>query len=117
MPTRLEAIKRRLAATTPGPWQSSIGSIGIPDPDGEGFWVELRPQTESGPAYHRDAEANADFIAHARADIEALLRVARAAQMLKRKMEGSLLVPRLIDLRPELVEFYEALAALAAEEE
>jgi hypothetical protein len=71
--TRIEDIKARAEAATPGPWT-----------DGErdqGYWV-CQPGEDGdvvvGDHYKPDAP-DAAFIAHARQDIPDLLRVAEAA--------------------------------------
>lgn len=87
----LDAIEARVKATTPGPWGVDGVSVIIPV-DGKGKWpliVSLQYDTEDGPAWTPNSEENAQFIAHARADIEALLRVVRAARKEVVRREGN----------------------------
>lgn len=71
--SHLDTIKARCAAATPGPWWNETGTIHAPD------W---RSGAEHGSTCHPaytfgsngiDWEADADFIAHARSDIPAMV--------------------------------------------
>lgn len=84
----IEAIRARADAATPGPWTTSDTTYGkaihcLPSPDSSNGYLAL---TEASPqaayvvrraAYSwytkEQADANAEFIAHARGDIPALL--------------------------------------------
>ena len=67
----LDAIAARVAAATPGPWEDDVteedGDLVIRFPD-NGVWYFGNMETSTG----RD-HADTAFIAHARADIPALL--------------------------------------------
>lgn len=60
--TELEAIKARAAAATPGPWEFDGKGDIVPDGDKSDFVAMI----------HYSAE-DAEFIAHARADVPALV--------------------------------------------
>ena len=81
----LDAIEARAKAATPGPWvvdKDAFGigviaesQIGIPDNDPEGVYI--------ADCYKKSAEVHAEFIAHAREDIPALIAEVR-------RLEGEL---------------------------
>jgi hypothetical protein len=67
----VEAIALRAAAATPGPWHQPHGDFGCAR-QGDFGWVTPGP----GPEYDSDTEqgmADAEFVAHARTDVPALL--------------------------------------------
>jgi hypothetical protein len=70
--SRLEEIRARAAAATPGPWHSNTRwhkryAVGVIEPDGsEAILTSLND-------YFTNFAANGDFIAHAREDIPYLL--------------------------------------------
>lgn len=79
-----EAIRRRAEAATPGPWNChDFGTPGQEEPSsivvhaGEFNWRELYEDGESAiawmPGWDSDHAADAEFIAHAREDVPALL--------------------------------------------
>lgn len=74
--TRLDEIRARLEAATPGPWEAYHARF--PNAYGEGFWRVDGPH-ERG--YEGGFErADADLIAHAPEDLRLLLAVAEAAK-------------------------------------
>ena len=76
MPDRLQEIRARLDAATPGPWRTEGPCM---SGDGTyGVWSEADPG-EPTIAY-RMAEADADFIAHSRDDVAWLMREVGAAR-------------------------------------
>lgn len=73
VPGRLEQIEQRLAAATPGPWE--LGKV-TPMPDGwPGFYADVEPNIGGG----LDPQ-DAELIAHAPADLAALLAFARRVE-------------------------------------
>jgi hypothetical protein len=103
----LDAIEARAEAATPGPWRQTTSKRGYRDvlqtPDSYGDRMIAKIDQEAFIVSRRDARmlrcpnADADFIAHARIDIPALvaeLRAARevveAAQKLETDIESDL---------------------------
>jgi hypothetical protein len=81
----LDAIRRRLAAATPGPWSNDGSSVS--DWRDHTFTMEWTPNGEGvdehGKAVNARARADADLIAHAPADLAACLaRIAADARLL-----------------------------------
>jgi hypothetical protein len=72
----LPAIRARLAAATPGPWRSR------PHQQPEYRYVAFSTKRDEWYTTSPLEPADADFIAHAPADIAALLAVAEAAETL-----------------------------------
>ena len=70
---RIAQIRARVEAATPGPWHDVEGATpGM-------YWVELRHRaTICDFPYEQGAQEDAAFIAHARADIPALLAAVEA---------------------------------------
>jgi hypothetical protein len=68
----LDAIQARAEAATPGPWRLTDGGWGefVQDSEGRELWA-LR---------HTPEVADAEFIAHARADVPALVAELHAAR-------------------------------------
>jgi hypothetical protein len=70
--SRISEIRERLAAATPGPWHLG-GNFG-PALSRANVWGPRALGDQSGPLIAQECDnANADFIAHAPADLEALL--------------------------------------------
>ena len=72
MTDRLEEIKARMEATTPGPW-GQMYQDGIPTSFvlvEERFFLDTEPFSDDG----QDGIADAEFIAHSRADVEWLMQ-------------------------------------------
>ena len=72
MRSRLDEIKARAEAATNGPWVNDSTEIGRPFPgtDTIDVWVAESCQPDGDGI---DGEADAEFIAHARADVPALV--------------------------------------------
>lgn len=69
---RLEQIKARAAAATPGPWEA--WDTGDPPAEDEArAWIVTPASLHLATLYAGDPSANATFAAHAREDIPALL--------------------------------------------
>lgn len=68
----LDAIEARATAATPGPWSVSVDGITVEDPDGR----------DVCDAWQSDGDAA--FIAHARADVPALIDELRALREVER---------------------------------
>ena len=68
--SRIEEIKARVEAATPGPWEFSEPNLIVAgDPDDPGWWGEVASVSDS----YFNNTVDADFIAHARADVPYLL--------------------------------------------
>jgi hypothetical protein len=86
----LDAIEARAEAATPGPWRQTTSKRGYRDvlqtPDSYGDRMIAKIDQEAFIVSRRDARmlrcpnADADFIAHARIDIPALVAELRAAR-------------------------------------
>jgi hypothetical protein len=82
-PAELDAIRARAAAATPGPWRLSDGGWGeyVQDANGHALWA----------LGHTPRAEDAQFVAHARTDVPALLselaRVELEAAALRRALE------------------------------
>lgn len=74
--TRLEAIKKRLAEATPGPWKHYITG-GIGEPIAHEIYDTV--PTDDRMLCRAAKEHDGHFIAHAPADLAALLAVVEAA--------------------------------------
>ncbi len=91
--TRLDAIRARLSAATPGPWTATEDGSLIEDPDADVFClyaqypVQLGGTTKWYPAEKQ--RENAALIAAAPADLAALLAVAEAALRLHVELRTS----------------------------
>ncbi len=68
----LEAIEARANAATPGPWISKYG-LNVVSPDKRGICCNSHSSNIDGETHQLENHANIEFIAHARADIPALL--------------------------------------------
>lgn len=84
--TRLAEIEARLAAATPGPWGVDHDDEGVFNDtcvvQGNYGWVASGPDSRY-PAYDEDTEqgrADAELIAHAPADLAALVEFARRVE-------------------------------------
>lgn len=73
-PEELQAIRERLAKTTPGPWSYLVpGSVGA-----HGYVL-----------FYHVSNRDAEFVCHAREDVPKLLReVERLRQLLKRQVDA-----------------------------
>lgn len=92
-PEELEAIKQRVNAATPGPWEADYdprtdGADQIVDP--QGFTICFM----SVPSVSVDFDGDTDFIAHARADVPALV-----AEVERLRAENTRLVEELSQVR------------------
>jgi len=87
--SELDQIKARLQAATPGPWEADTGVRGdcvVWGPNGrflmnaqaEPHWIEY-PGEKRSVSFDVDRR-DAEFIAHARTDVPALLALVRAQQ-------------------------------------
>ena len=93
--SRIEDIKARVAAATPGPWNADVSEpddVTVwtePDPRwvaNVGNWARQNPDFAAADQLRQAVEASAAdaaFIAHARTDIPDLLRVVEAARLVK----------------------------------
>ena len=85
MTDRLEEIKTRMEAATPGPWEQ-MRQDGIPTSfvlaDGR-FFLDTEPFSDDG----QDGVADADFIAHSRADVEWLVSEVEQARRVAENWE------------------------------
>lgn len=103
----LRTIKERVEAATPGPWRKRLpGWIG-PDRHKYGC-VFFGPSPDEMYTTSPLTPTDAAFIAHARTDIPALLRVAEAAAAVRQAADED---PP--DLRREFTAWVELRAALA----
>jgi hypothetical protein len=100
----LLAIAARAAAATPGPWIVDGNTVHVGDEYGDDFRY-IVPIDDMRP-HHPRAE-DAEFIAHARADIPALLATIAALRLL-----CSDVIDRVADLADKVEFWYEQLAAL-----
>ena len=82
---RREQIRGRLEAATPGPWTTEPGerALEIDVMAGERYVATCHPYATSSRSV-RDADRNADLIAHAPSDLRDLLAVADAAAVVIR---------------------------------
>lgn len=73
-PLDLSAIKARAEAATPGPWSDLCYIVYAQTKPGSTFDIPLADASlDECPFSHDQCEANAQFIAHARTDIPALI--------------------------------------------
>lgn len=91
----LDAIKARLAAATPGPWQAQHGDIWDTRDDGAPGIPLFRANRESrswGRRYANDeAVANAEFLEHAPSDIAALVAEVERLTAVEASLRSSLI--------------------------
>lgn len=81
----LSAIEARVNAATPGPWNVIEENDVGPNDEGYWAWLEVGPakvdMPTGGPEKEKkQAESDAEFIAHARADVPALIAEVRRLQ-------------------------------------
>lgn len=70
----LSAIRKRCEAATEGPWDNEDSTCVYSKPSGEPPVLMAQALPEEGGYFtYQQKEANADFIAHARTDVPALL--------------------------------------------
>lgn len=105
---RLDEIKARAAAATEGPWVNDSTEIGRPFPgtDTIDVWVaeSCHPNGDG-----IDGEADAEFIAHARTDVPALVAAVEAVLALHEPVGGPSdprCCPVCVDLSGEYAETY-----------
>ena len=110
---RLDEIRQREQAATPGPWLADVLTdagnrpvVVLPDPDDDDR-ADLLFAADAPQATEDDAE----FVAHAREDVPRLLRVAEAVAGLCRDTDGNWLEP---SSSLPVGEFQAALALLSA---
>lgn len=78
IPGEFAAIEARANAATPGPWEHCTkGYDGLPLVVAEGYGFPAEPLGQSGTHVIETMEADAEFIAHSRTDIPALLAAVR----------------------------------------
>jgi len=73
--TRIDDIRRRVEAATPGPWEASVGrtvKVHLPGAPGSAI-AECRKHENAYWGMNFPAGSNAEFIAHAREDVPWLL--------------------------------------------
>ncbi len=89
----LETIKERADAATPGPWHRLPAQEGTGFDDRMGAVLtngDLTPVAYTAALGFQQRHSDAAFIAHARQDIPALLRVAEAAALYRTAMAVAL---------------------------
>src|SRR5688500_12730332 len=99
--SRLDAIKARTEAASSGPWEVEPGLAGLYDFNG--FLIH-GPKGGYVAADISPDDGTAAFIAHARADLPALIRVAEAAARLLALQEEKVEYPDLRDALCPLLE-------------
>ncbi|MBY4381827.1 hypothetical protein HQO24_10255 [Rhodococcus fascians] len=86
-PLDLDAIEARASKATPGPWEHCTkGYDGFPLVVADGYGFPAEPLGQPGTHLIETMDADAEFIAHSRTDIPAL--VARVRELTPRVLEG-----------------------------
>ncbi len=102
MTDRLEQIKARMEAATPGPWESQIPNLVVAPDSPEGWWGEVADL--SGTYFHRQEE-DLEFIAHSIADVEWLVSEVERLRLAVNQTLDYLESDHDLDSRQEVVAF------------